>query len=244
MSHLLFSKHNVETYYSSYLKEVKEKIDRMSDIEITGSELSDLEEYYYQSYEVHPLQIIDDKILLTMEEIKNQQNRFNRFTDKNQDQYNDIKINCKIPFDGDDSLLDYAPSIPINCRFECELIVQPSPHECGIILVEIIFNRQALEQNKDNMQEIVNDVLKRRLAPLKTIIKYVNDDVEDYNSKLRSTIHEALNIRIKRAQSLRNISQLLSIPLQLSENAPNTKPIVLKRIVKPSVPKLPPKQTR
>ena len=240
MNHLLFRRPNIINCLSSRLQEVKVQINKMSDSEITGSKLSDWEEYYFQSFEVHPLQIIDDKISLNMEEIKGQQNRSNRLTEEDQDQYNIIKINCKIPIDGDDFLLDYAPSIPINCRFECALIIQSTPPECGYILLDMDFNRQVLEQNEEEMVKIVQDTINKKLAPLRTIIKYVNNDVKDYNNKLRSTIQEALNTRLKRAQSLRNISQKLSIPLKLSENAPNTKPIVLKRIVKPSVSKTSP----
>lgn len=232
MSFFLFTRHDITTCFSNRLQEVKEKIDKLSDNEITAAELSELEKDYYNSYEAHPLQIIDDKISSYMEEIENPPNRFHRFSDKDQDQYNTIKIHYKIPIDGDSNLLYYAPSIP--CRYECQGIIDSSETECGYVLLEMDFNRQALEQNMDNMQKIVDDTLQRRLAPLRKIIEYLNNDVKDYNSKLRSTIQEALNTRLKRAQSLRNISQKLSIPLKLSENAPNTKPIVLKRIVKPT----------
>ena len=74
------------------------------------------------------------------------------------------------------------------------------------------------------------------------MISYVNNDVESYNDGLRSIVSKLLEKRRGRADSLSAISKALQIPLTVSSNAPNIKPIELKRVVRkpPSMPKASP----
>ena len=64
------------------------------------------------------------------------------------------------------------------------------------------------------------------------MIDSVNNDVAAYNNQLTDYVMQLLNERKKKADSFSAISNALQIPLRVSDNAPNTTPIQLKRITR------------
>ena len=76
----------------------------------------------------------------------------------------------------------------------------------------------------------------------KTMFVYVNDEVVKYNNSLSEYARRLLEERKKKADSLAFISKTLQIPLPINKNAPNIKPVQLKRVVR-SVPKKPTTKT-
>ena len=86
------------------------------------------------------------------------------------------------------------------------------------------------------MAEYVQNQFEREFESYKKMIGYVNAEVVSYNNNLTTAALRLLEERKKKADSFSAISTALQIPLTVSKNAPNTKPIQLKRIVRqPSV---------
>ena len=82
------------------------------------------------------------------------------------------------------------------------------------------------------MAEYVQNQFDNEFRSYKTMIGNVNIEVASFNNGLATSAMRLLEERKKKADSFSAISNALQIPLTTSKNAPNTKPIQLKRIVR------------
>ena len=82
------------------------------------------------------------------------------------------------------------------------------------------------------MLEYVQKQFEHDFENYKTMVGHVNAEVASYNNGLNTSALRLLEERKKKADSFSAISAALQIPLTTSKNAPNTKPIPLKRIVR------------
>jgi len=87
------------------------------------------------------------------------------------------------------------------------------------------------------MPAFVKNGFESRFRSIRTMIGYVNAEVNAFNNNLRKFAMQCLEERKKRASSLSFISQMLEIPLERSDTAPNISPIPLERIVRTPVKK-------
>ena len=60
----------------------------------------------------------------------------------------------------------------------------------------------------------------------------VNSDLSSFNSALSALINTQLNLSLQKAEDYLTLREKLNIPLELNKNAPNIKPIRLKKIKK------------
>lgn len=82
------------------------------------------------------------------------------------------------------------------------------------------------------MKDYVQKKFEHEFESYKSMIDSVNNDVAAYNNQLTDYVMQLLNERKKKADSFSAISNALQIPLRVSDNAPNTTPIQLKRITR------------
>ena len=94
--------------------------------------------------------------------------------------------------------------------------------------------KQELQDKGDAMAEYVQKQFENEFSSYKTMIGNVNAEVTSFNSGLTASAMSLLEKRKKKADSFSAINNALQIPLTASKNAPNTKPIQLKRIVRQS----------
>ncbi len=233
----LFATREADEYFASRLDEVSEKIERMTDSEITNTELSEWKTYYYELFKAHPIVLFEDAIIQTLYETKIKQRNPYRFIDEPEFFYIDgVTIRYKIPFDGDSALLYLTPSSYLLTKIDFELIIDATDEEYGYIMYKNEFIRSELEKHNDDMQDFVKDCFNKNFENHRKMIGFINSDVGRYNKSLETTVGKDLAARFARANSMSNISQKLSIPLYESKDAPNSKPITLRKIAKPAIP--------
>ena len=238
MRYSLFSQRNADEYFSSRLEQASKSIEKMSDEEITGSDIAEWESYYYQLFEAHPIELLEDEITQTIEETKIKQPNLYRFYDEPEFYYIDaIRIVHRIPFIGDSYLLDLTPSRRYLTNFFCDSVIPPRADDVGYIVFGVDYPNGQLEQHTEDMQQFVRNGFTSAFTNHRNMISYINADAKRYNEKLKESVMRALDARKKRAASIALISKKLEIPLTMNSNAPNIKPIPLRRITKPSVQK-------
>lgn len=234
----LFNTRDADEYFASRLDEVSEKIERMTDSEITNTELSEWKTYYYELFKAHPIVLFEDAIIQTLQETKIKQSNLYRAINEPEFFYIDgVTIMYKIPFDGDSDLLYLTPSSYLVTKIDFELIIDATDTEYGYIIYKNEFIRSELEKHNNDMQEFVKNCFNKNFENHRKMIGFINSDADRYNKSLETTIEKDLAARFARAKSMSNISQKLSIPLYISKDAPNSKPIIMKKIAKPAIQK-------
>ncbi|MBQ3702269.1 MAG: hypothetical protein II885_05880 [Oscillospiraceae bacterium] len=234
----LFNTRDADEYFASRLDEVSEKIERMNDSEITNTELSEWKTYYYELFKAHPIVLFEDSIIQTLQETKIKQRNLYRFINEPEFFYIDgVTIMYKIPFDGDSDLLYLTPSSYLVTKIDFELIIDATDTEYGYIIYKNEFIRSELEKHNNDMQEFVKNCFNKNFENHRKMIGFINSDADRYNKSLETTVEKDLAARFARAKSMSNISQKLSIPLYVSKDAPNSKPIIMKKIAKPAIQK-------
>ena len=147
-----------------------------------------------------------------------------------------VRVTFKIPFDGEPDLFDIQPSSRILSRFATQSFVAPQGEECGSFTLDFEYTKQELQDKGEAMAEYVQKQFDNEFRSYKTMIGYVNAEVTSFNNGLVTSAMRLLEERKKKADSFSAISNALQGPRTTSKNAPNTKPIQLKRIVRqPSV---------
>ena len=234
MNYLLFNQKDTNSFFLSVLQKVKIRVDSMPDNEITNSVLTEWEEFLFQSYCIYPIELVESETTQTMTEEKVKvYNRPQYFGEPEFCMVDGMQITYTIPFDGNRRLFDLQPSTYISNDFKCDSIVAPHGEELGYIKVSLLFTKTELVQHSGDMRHYVDQCFEGIFKNYRKMIEYVNDDVKAFNTDLKIKIERFLTERKNRADSTALISQKLAIPLYLKENAPNTKPIPLKRIKKP-----------
>lgn len=116
--------------------------------------------------------------------------------------------------------------------FYTQNFLRPNKNECGSFTLDFEYTKQELEEKGEAMAAYVQKQFETEFESYKTMIKYVNAEVESYNNGLFNRAMQLLLERKKKSDSFLAISNALQIPLTVSKKAPNTKPIQLKRIVR------------
>ena len=81
-----------------------------------------------------------------------------------------------------------------------------------------------------NINDHILNCFERTFQSFEQVIKNVNQQVKTYNDDLHETCTQLLRRRKQKAEDFFFIADALEIPILLSENAPNTKPVQLKRV--------------
>ena len=229
----LFSGEETRVYFEKISKKIESEISSMTDEEITSCDFDEWSNYLYDKYEIDPIVIFEESTTNSIDKTTvKKYNHFYRDLPYQQEYYyvDGVRITYKIPYDGDSTLLYLRPSSRILTRFEVSSVNAPQGEECGTIEMVFDYSQKELQDKGEEMQSFVQGKFKNEFKNYKTMIAYVNSEVESYNNSLRKFCMNRLESRKQKASSFAMISQMLEIPLPKSANAPNTKPIRLERI--------------
>lgn len=233
-----FSGTDARNYFAAFYSKMKTEVEQMSDAEIVSCDFEEWADYLTTKYSVVPISIFETNIEKTLSETKVK--RANPFRghpyERDFFEIDGVRVTFKISFDGEPDLFELQPGSRILSRFAAQSFVSPHDEECGSFTLDFEYTKQELQDKGEAMAEYVQNQFEREFESYKKMIGYVNAEVVSYNNNLTTAALRLLEERKKKADSFSAISTALQIPLTVSKNAPNTKPIQLKRIVRqPSV---------
>lgn len=229
---------DARNYFAAFHGKMKSEVDQMSDGEIVSCNFEEWAGYLAGKYYIVPISVFETNIEKALAETKVK--RANPFRghpfEKDFFEIDGVRVTFKIPFDGEPDLFDIQPSSRILSHFATQSFVAPQGEECGSFTLDFEYTKQELQDKGEAMAEYVQKQFDNEFRSYKTMIGYVNAEVTSFNNGLVTSAMRLLEERKKKADSFSAISNALQIPLTTSKNAPNTKPIQLKRIVRqPSV---------
>lgn len=232
----LFEKGETTASFKILSEKIKQEIDKLTNGEICNTDLGDLEEYYVTKYQIEEIQIFKENITKELSETKIR--KYNQFYSPGYSefgsQYNMIdgyKVTFMIPFDGDKDLLDLRPSSYYMQSFPVDRVIAPTDDEYGKIIFSLEFEKSRL-QKSENSNEIVQKGFQQEIDTYFKTIETINQEVRRYNNGLPNIVKKYLETRLQKANDYLQMRERLELPLKLNSNAPNTKPIVLKKVKK------------
>lgn len=232
----LFEKGETTASFRALSDKIKQEIDKLTNEEICNTDLGDLEEYYVAKYQIEEIQIFKENITKELSETKIQ--KYNQFYSPGfsefGSQYHMIdgyKITFTIPFDGDEDLLDLRPSSYYMQSFPVDRVISPTDDEYGKIIFSLEYTKSEL-QRSENSNEIVQKGFQQEIDTYFKTIETINQEVRSYNNGLSNIVKKYLEARLQKANDYLQMRERLELPLKLNINAPNTKPIVLKKVKK------------
>ena len=233
MSIKLFSSKEVSEYTSMMFSKMKYEIEAFSDESIMNCNLEEWADYYSEKYKIQPIVLYKEQIDKTLEEQKVKvYNYWARMVPYESEYFmvDGCHIDFYIPFDGDSMLWRLKPSTFIMQDFSVENIEEPSKQNCGLITFRLVYTTSDLKNKGDNISTFIEKQFNNSFSNYEKMISYVNSAITSYNNGLRKQALELLSKRKNRASDFWAISKALQIPMKLSEDAPNIKPIELKRV--------------
>ena len=242
-----FTEIEARNYFVALHSKMKSEVEQMSDAEIVSCNFQEWADYLADKYSIVPISIFETNIERSLSETKvKKANPFRGHPyEREFFEIDGVRVTFKIPFDGNPDLFEIQPSSRILARFATESFINPCNDDCGSFTLNFEYTKQELQDKGEAMAEYVQKQFDREFDSYKKMIANVNAEVVSYNDGLNASALRLLEERKKKADSFSAISAALQIPLTESKNAPNTKPIQLKRIVrqpsaKPTVPQLAP----
>ncbi len=227
-----FSGQRCSDYFNNRYGKIKDEIDLMNDKEITTCDFNEWEEYLYSKYSLNTITLFEENISQSLSERKIKKYNHYYGTFPGQKEYFEVDGYCitfRIYFDGDVDLFQLQPSTWIMDRFEPIYFSQPRNEECGYFTLELVYTKQEIE-GKSDLQVYVKREFENMFKGYRTMIQYVNTEAKTYNSSLSRIIKDLLTKRKEKVSSFALLSEQLEIPMKLSSNAPNMKPIPLTKI--------------
>lgn len=233
----LFNDYELSDYLKKNNKSIEIQILKIEDSEILNSSIDEWNEYFFNKYQILPLILYEKSKNFSAEKTKIRQKNYSRlFIDENEYYEEEgIKVTCTIPFTGNKNLWKLKPTTFLLRIFEIKEIIQIENEETERIVIEFEFTNSTLKKQTSKIKEYVDQYFEQQFRPIREMIQYVNNDIEKYNSNLKNFIKEKLENRRNTASTTIEIFKELQIPLVLSENSPNIKPIPLKKMIKPSL---------
>lgn len=235
---------DIQRHCRLFVEDLRREVSEMKDSDIVSCNLSEYAEYLSDKYRIPPIVLHDEGIKKRMEET--QLLRTNCYG-TGRILVDGVQITYTIPYDGSPDLLDMQSDFMIKPPLTIANLKTPVGENMGSFDIIMEFTQKELHNQRDeaDMRDYVQSEFRDLFSNYQYMFDRVNRVVNEYNDDLRGVAMEALTSRKERADSLAAISQALEIPLKLSNDAPNTTPIKLKRaickpiskpIVKPSEP--------
>ncbi|MBQ8010091.1 MAG: hypothetical protein IJ265_00875 [Oscillospiraceae bacterium] len=237
-SKVFFTGTDARIYFSALRRKMKTEVEEMTDTEILSCNFQEYTDYLVKKYSISPITIFETNIKRLLSETNVKKiNPFRGYPfERDFYEVDGVCVTFKIPFDGNPDLFEIKPSSYILSRFSTQSFEKPYGDDCGSFTLDFEYTEQELQDKGEKMLEFVQNRFENEFGSYKTMISNVNAEAAQYNDGLSTTALQLLETRKKKADSFSAISAALQIPLTTSKNAPNTKPIQLKRIVRqPSV---------
>lgn len=227
-----FSKYDAGDYFNAIKKMIKDEVNSMSDSEINNCDFEAWLDYICSKSEVEPIVLFEDNIEQNLTEQKvRKYNHFHRVSPYEKEYY-DIDGYCisfKTYYDGNADLFLLRPSHWIMRSFSPATFQKPTGTDCGYFILEQVYSKNELD-GKSDVQSYIQNAFNSDFTSYKEMIQYVNNEVVTFNASIRKFTEELLTTRKEKASAFATLSKKLEIPLKLSSDAPNTKPIPLNRI--------------
>ncbi len=229
----LFSRDDATNYFRRISDLVSREIESFSDEKIQSTDLGEWLEYYHAKYAVTPLVLFEDRTTQDTFESTTKTNNplYGRMPcDK---QYWDVPsytVTFDIPFDGSPELLELRPSTRILKSFPAD-VQNPRGESCGSIKISLTFTKNELK-DKPDLPGHIKLHFEHEMKSYREMIQYINAEARTFNKQLRDYINVCLGKRKDKASDFQAFREKMNIPLARSENAPNTVPVPLKRIVR------------
>lgn len=233
-SKVFFEKTSTQNYFSALHRKMEEEVENMSNATISSCDFHEWVEYLSNKYYILPISIFETNIEKKIVETKvRKRNPFhNAPWEQEYYELDGVCVTFTIPFDGDPNLFDLQPNSVILMRFATQYFIEPYGENCGSFTLDFKYTNQELQNEGASMKDYVQRKFEHEFESYKSMIDSVNNDVATYNNQLADYATQLLNNRKKKADSFSAISNALQIPLKVSDNAPNTTPIQLKRIAR------------
>ena len=242
----LFNRINTLDFIPQQNLNIKNIIEKLTNEEICNSSLDDLEDYFLNEFKLNLIEVETDINFITHDAQETKVKQYNPWYRRggyHEKEYYIVdvyKIIDKIPFEGDVDLLYLHPSHSIMSKFEVDNIINPTEEKEGQIIFSQTYERNSIT-SQENMIEFITREFNSKFSSYFQMINYINNDIHNFNSTLESTIKKHLEERLKKAEDYLKLREKLNIPLALNNNAPNIKPVRLKKVKKnknSSLPKL------
>lgn len=213
---------------------MKDEVEEMNNTTIVSCDFQEWADYLSNKYYIPPILIFETNVEPNLIETPvKKANPFHHFPyEPEYYEVDGVCVTFTIPFDGEPDLFDLRPSTIIFKRFATQCFIKPLGEKCGSFTLDFQYSKQELQEQGDSMKDYVQKKFEHEFESYKSMIDSVNNDVAAYNNQLTDYVMQLLNERKKKADSFSAISNALQIPLRVSDNAPNTTPIQLKRITR------------
>ena len=230
----LFQKGRTSAAFKAVFDSVKKKIENLSNEEICCTDLGELEEYYVNENQIEQLELFKENITSDLSETKiKEYNRFfrDRYDDAEYYMLDGYKMTYIIPFDGNEDLLYLKPSSWYDGDFPVDRVIAPTETDYGKIIISFDYKKSVLLENAASKAFLQKD-FQREMQTYYEMIDRVNQDVQNFNKGFPSEIRAYLDKRKQKAKDYLQIRERLELPLKLNPDAPNIKPVLLKKVKK------------
>jgi hypothetical protein len=241
----LFREKDTDVFFQNLIDEIRNRIDQFPDEKILNTDIDELTNYYSENNKIQPIVLFLDNITPELTETKIETNSSGYRTNQYDSQiyYTDgYKITYSIPFDGYSQLLYLCPAERILQRYFVDSIKSGNDTEYGMIIFSLTYKKH--EMQRIETTTFVREQFNNQFRNYTKMIENVNKEVEHYNTTLQNLIKNALEKRKKKADEYIQMGEKLAIPLKIDPYAPNTLPILLKKVAvkKPEMPNMRPKE--
>lgn len=233
----LFEQEDSRQYFERLKHDLKNTIQNLSDTEITSTNLEELTECYRERFYIEPITLHMDKVSSNIEKSKIMEANPFYGMGYRESQYFEVdscKVNYNIPFSGSSHLLHLIPSRRILTTFNIEGFENLYSNEyLPSIIFSININLHTLE-NESEPQAYIDLQFNRKFDNYKSMVSYVNEEVNNYNNSLNDYIKQLLTNRKSKADNFSGLMQKLTIPLKVNNQAPSLSrvPLILKKELK------------
>ena len=228
----LFNNERTNSFFNKKNHELNVDIENISDQDILNLDKEEFKNYYYNKYYIEPINILDDQITNDIE--KTQIEKYNPFYESfgygEQRTFlvDGYKINYNIPFEGNPYLLRLSPTMGIITKFDINKIINENSKEyLPSISFSIEIEAKELD-NKENPQEYIETTFNNEFNHYRSMISYINNDINGYNRGLQERITKLLDTKYHKSNNFSNLLNKINIPLKTNPNMPIPTPISLK----------------
>jgi hypothetical protein len=228
-NNLLFSEGDLGATLDNVLKKIPDKVDSIPKDQFMAAPEDKLVDHFCSQLEVEPLVLYEDRMEMEPHETKVDVSHDYRrgVVHRGRPTYvPGVKVVVSIPYSGVADLWKLGPK-PFQTVFPKAYVRRPD--QDGIGYLEI-----AIEQPTDEPKQEIKKSLVNKLKSIRSLVNAQKALVEGFNASLPDKTRRAIKNRKNRLKTHEGIEELLNIPLKRRGDAPQIKPLPVKRkLVKP-----------
>lgn len=229
----LFNREDINTFLNQKHNELTVDIQNIPDKDILSFDMEEFKNYYYDKYYIVPIYILNNQITNNIEKTKIEKynffyGAFSYGLEQKTFLVDGYKINYNIPFEGNSHLFYLQPTMRIMTTFDVDGVINENSKEY-LPSIQFSINIDAKDlESKDNPQECIDKKFDDEFKDYRTMIEYVNNGINGYNSGLKERITKLLEDKYNKSSNFSNLLNKLNIPLKKNPNMPSSTPIALK----------------